>query len=139
MGKYRKSYNKRRVNKLWVENPHCHWCNILTTREGRLGKNLPDNAATFDHLYHRSDPQRFTKKGRNAGVLACYACNQKRGRIAHIASLPAWNRFLIRYNFPIPVWKIRRKVAHVKRRFRFITKRVNWLKRHLKFRYNNWK
>lgn len=134
MGNHRRSGNRGKVNKLWNKNPNCHWCDIETSRVEGTQQRLHPHSATFDHLYHRSEPQRHTSKGRNKGVLSCYECNQKRGREGHINSLPAWNRFLIKYNFPIPVWKIRKKIAHIKRRFKFISKQVNWAKRHIKFK-----
>lgn len=134
MSKRRNSCNKDRVNKLWKESPNCHWCNVLTTRVAKDQQRLHPHSATFDHLFHRSEPERHTRIGRNAGVLACYECNQKRGREGHIKSLPAWNRFLIKHKFPIPVWKIRKKIDRIKQRFRFVTKKANWLKRHLKYR-----
>lgn len=122
---------------MWENNPNCHWCNVPTVRVEASQQKLDPNSATFDHLYHKSNPQRHTRKGKNLGVLACYECNQRRGRDDHIRSLPAWNRFLIKHNFPIPVWKIRKQVARVKRKFRFITKRLNWVKRHIKYRLQN--
>ena len=134
MGKRRKYCNRRKVSKLWAESPYCHWCDVLTTRVEDNQQRLHSHSATFDHLYHKSEAKRHTRNGRNAGVLACYDCNQKRGREGHINSLPAWNRFLIKHNFPIPVWKIRKKIARIKLKFKFITKRLNWVKRHIKFR-----
>lgn len=130
-GKYS---NRGRVNTLWRKNPNCHWCDVPTVRVESSQQRLDPHSATFDHLYHRSEPMRHTRKGKNAGVLACYECNQKRGRDGHIKSLPAWNRFLIKHNFPIPVWKIRKQIARIKKKFRFITKKVNWAKRHIKYK-----
>lgn len=134
MAKSRKSCNRGKVTKLWEKNPNCHWCNIVTVRaNGMQHQSLTSNTATFDHLYHKSNPLRRTRKGRKLGVLACYECNQRRGREEHIKSLPAWNRVLIKYNFPISVWKIRKKIATFKRSVKLITKKFNWAKRHTKY------
>jgi hypothetical protein len=114
MGYHRKKCNRKRVTNLWNKDPHCHWCGISTKRIALNQVRIQNDSATFDHLYHKSDPIRKTNKGRTAGVLSCYACNQKRGRDAYIKSLPAWNRLLIRYKVPIPVWKIRKTIKQIK-------------------------
>lgn len=134
MGYSRKKCHRTRVTKLWNQNPNCHWCNVETVRVEVDQQRLDPHSATFDHIYHKSNPLRHTRKGRNLGVLACYACNQKRGRDEHIKSLPAWNRWLIKVRIPIPVWKVRKKVEQIKRKFRFITKKLSWAKRHIKWR-----
>lgn len=119
---------------MWLKNPNCHWCKTPTVKVESRQQRLHPNSATFDHLYHKSDPQRHTRKGRNLGVLACYECNQRRGRDAHIASLPAWNRLLIKYKLPIPVWKVRKKIAQLKNRFKRVAKTLSWFKRHIKYK-----
>lgn len=136
MSKGKNIGNRVRVARMWVNDPRCHWCKVVTTRVTGGQIRLEPHAATYDHLYHKSDPMRSTRKGRHVGVLACYECNQKRGRDEHIKTLPAWNRFLIKYNLPIPVYKIRKKVYLFKRKFGFITKNLNWAKRHAKYRYH---
>jgi 5-methylcytosine-specific restriction endonuclease McrA len=74
----RKSNNRRRVRRLWSFCKNCYWCGketkLQVSGEGRANSDT----ATFDHLYHRSNPLRKTKAG-TEGVLACYECNQKRG------------------------------------------------------------
>src|SRR5574343_1651147 len=128
----RKKCNRNRVQKMWRRSPLCHWCKNPTTlvESGQL--RLHPHSATFDHLHHRSHPLRYTRKGRNAGVLACYECNQRRGRAEHIKTLPLWNRLLLKYKIPIPIWKIRRFIESTKQKI----KRVNWLKRHIKYKIN---
>lgn len=136
MGYSRKKCHRGRVAKLWNINPHCHWCGTKTERVDNTLEQpkVHPHSATFDHLYHKSEPQRRTRKGRNAGVLACYSCNQKRGRDAHIKSLPAWNRLLIRLKIPLPVWKIRKKIDQLKQHIKAFAKKANWAKRHIKYK-----
>jgi len=56
--------------------PFCFWCNRQTTLVRGFGDSPPDGA-TVDHLYSRLHPKRFVDSSK---VLACYACNQERGR-----------------------------------------------------------
>jgi len=92
---------------LWRKDQHCYWCR----RPTRLiipadHETMPDDAATIDHLYSKLDERRqerdlgIIRRNRRGElkvirkVIACYACNQARGRIeckltkadAHIAS-----------------------------------------------------
>lgn len=71
------SKKRRRRKKLWLENPHCHWCGILTVLidNGNGLKKHPDNMATIDHVKSRYDK---TRRKNNVWVLACRKCNQKR-------------------------------------------------------------
>ena len=134
MGYSKKKCYRTRVTKLWNNDPHCHWCNVKTIRVKLGQRTLDPYSATFDHLYHKSNPLRHTRKGRSLGVLACYDCNQRRGRDAHIASLPAWNRLLIKYKLPIPVWKVRKKIGQLKCRYKRLSKILNKFKRYIKYR-----
>lgn len=65
---------------LWDENPHCHWCGVLTELTNCPKGQVPNNAATIDHLYSKLDPRRWVRRkpGQIKKVLACYACNQRR-------------------------------------------------------------
>lgn len=72
----------RRRKRLHENNPHCHWCGILTV-EG--GSPRHANAATLDHVYSRLDPRRAS--GPSPVVLACYSCNQRRSREEHARGL----------------------------------------------------
>jgi len=69
-------HNRERRRKLHAENPHCYWCGRLT-REG-LTPPLPDDAATLDHFRSLCDlsPR---KANEPQWVLACHACNLRRG------------------------------------------------------------
>ena len=68
-----------RRNKLFSENPHCHWCGVRVFLPPRKYSNPypPSNLATLDHL--RFWPYDL---GREITVLSCYGCNQFRGKIA---------------------------------------------------------
>lgn len=77
-------------NKLWKEDPHCHWCRCLTIPPPP-GKNLgrqADDTATLDHLYSkwelRDNPD---LKLAQKTFLACAKCNAERGRKAERAWL----------------------------------------------------
>lgn len=85
----------RQRERLWKENPHCHWCGQLTIllpqevwlrnakgskRERRI--RIPDLAATIDHIYSKWDVRRSRSlmPGERRHVLACFRCNVNRGR-----------------------------------------------------------
>jgi hypothetical protein len=68
---------------LWKNNPHCHWCGVLTvmvTRTPKMKPKIPfgPNEATLDHLYPMRDPRRASIKDKRNTVLACNRCNQRR-------------------------------------------------------------
>jgi hypothetical protein len=70
--------------KLFETNPHCYYCGcrmILTNiRNIPKGQELPDNAATLEHLVSRFSAYRWKqkRKGERRKVLACYRCNHNR-------------------------------------------------------------
>lgn len=73
---------RRRLLGLFARDPHCHWCRcsvVIMPRVPKL-KNMPDNAATLDHLRSRFHPRRQepVRYGERRIVLACNACNQRR-------------------------------------------------------------
>lgn len=74
---------KRRRNKLFAEDPHCHWCTVelvyYNPGELKKGESLPDNFATIDHLNTRFDLTRWENHDQPQTVLACYKCNKERG------------------------------------------------------------
>lgn len=51
-----------------------HW----SCRPGK-GTRVPDNIATMEHLHDRYDPLRQTSESTQRLVLACFACNSRRG------------------------------------------------------------
>ena len=87
-----KDHAKKRWQK-WIENPHCYWCGVFTNPgtemsddgipyfPGNIGSKLPDDGATFDHLYDKHDPRRAATQNYE-NVLACHLCNQERGELA---------------------------------------------------------
>ena len=60
--------------------PYCHWCakRVYLADASMQGKCRPDTA-TLDHMYSRLDPRRDGHRDRSV-VLACYECNQRRGK-----------------------------------------------------------
>lgn len=99
-------HNRPRVKRLWSKSKSCHWCG-LETRIQQSGLGRADNdIATFDHIYHRSEPER--KKYPHKGVLACYGCNQRRGREAYLKTLPKWNQWLVAINLHKPLFKVKK-------------------------------
>lgn len=58
--------------RLWEEDPHCHWCGIITNPNP-----LKHNAvtATVDHIYSNYDLRRRVS---SRVVLACSKCNNFR-------------------------------------------------------------
>lgn len=79
-----KRSNAKRRNQLWAINPYCSWCGVFTINPpGDVPfVTPPPNLATADHLYSRNDPRRKHWHP-SPIVLACYACNQKRGQEEH--------------------------------------------------------
>jgi hypothetical protein len=73
-----------RIVREWARiDPHCWFCGVEVILEhDRSEGRLPDNFATFDHLFQRCNPdtQVSTRFGMT-GKLACKGCNDLRGRI----------------------------------------------------------
>lgn len=71
----------------WLKNPHCYWCgvemiyidNIQEFEKTPEYLILRDKMVTIDHLYSRLEPEkRHSKESKT--VLACWKCNNKRGK-----------------------------------------------------------
>lgn len=81
MGKRRNSQVKRR-KKLFLEDPHCHWCGQEVVEiTATYGMSLPPNMATLDHLHDRIEHVKgrpVMPLGTSVTVLACRSCNEKR-------------------------------------------------------------
>jgi hypothetical protein len=83
---------RRRLQRLWEEDPHCHWCGKLTYMvlyppgEEFMLKKQTSQMATIDHIYSRLHPKRLeAPRGErhedlSRTVLACFQCNQERSR-----------------------------------------------------------
>lgn len=79
--------NRRRLIKLWLKNCECHWCKRPTVLclppPGVVGgmRHAPDfpARATIDHVHSRLSAERGKCDDVNT-VLACFVCNQRRGR-----------------------------------------------------------
>jgi len=67
--------------KLWVKDPHCHYCGIETilSHDMPQGVSYLPNMATIDHVYSRLNPLRQTQ--RQKLVLSCNLCNNYRARL----------------------------------------------------------
>lgn len=84
----RQSRLRRRRDRLFADDPHCHWCECLTRlldRKLRHGEKMPLDLATIDHLDDRLSPERGKHKGEDRTVLACWKCNNDRNREAQAA------------------------------------------------------
>ena len=84
--------NKIRARRfdLWVaQRGLCWWCKcptVLPPYEPKRAKgSVKPNEATLDHLYSRLHPLREVKTGDRRYVMACWACNQRRGQEEHTA------------------------------------------------------
>lgn len=87
------------------KDPHCYWCGKeVIYYELKHGERTPHNFATLDHLYSRYSPLRrevhFKEK---TLVLACNACNHRRG-IEETMALPVEER-RARSGAPEKNWK----------------------------------
>lgn len=67
--------------KLWVKDPHCHYCGIETilSHDMPQGVTYVPNMATVDHVYSKLNPLR--DRVQQKFVLACNLCNNYRARL----------------------------------------------------------
>lgn len=71
---------RRRRERLMAEDPHCHWCGSeVVYYELAAHESMPGNFATIDHLHDRYSYTRRDASGEQRIVLACRACNHRRG------------------------------------------------------------
>lgn len=83
---------RRKRERMWNQNPHCHWCNCLTELPPRVGNPCrvmkKDSMATLDHLRCRlrDDRQEPTRNQEVRIVLSCWKCNNKRNETEMIAA-----------------------------------------------------
>ena len=89
---------RRQRERMWKENPHCHWCGIETVLIPYGAKvKQENNAATIDHLRDKYNPEKRQEPNLNnetRRVLACFSCNVRRSAEA-TAKLPKeelWRR-----------------------------------------------
>ena len=92
--------SKRRKN-LWNQSPLCSYCNVVTILPSSLSpeelKRPPPNLATVEHVFHRLDPRRKFKNLKvQRRILACYSCNQKKGKEDNDKFLQKARDFVIR-------------------------------------------
>lgn len=93
MSKYRddRAYYKRQRARKHAENPHCHWCGVLTHLPGtRNAQGRSHQMATIDHLYPKGHPKRLDgNPGKEIRrVLACRRCNNARKNPYTVHPLP---------------------------------------------------
>ncbi len=71
----------RRRKRMWLEDPHCENCGILTVlpEHIKMGKKKrqPPNMATIQHKYHRLHPLRMVRTDDRRTYLWCRSCNTK--------------------------------------------------------------
>lgn len=73
--------NRRFKEKLWQNNPCCHWCKRPTKllHIAEIQGEADPLMATIDHLVSRYHPERWVRRD-TTKVLSCYECNSKRAR-----------------------------------------------------------
>ena len=73
------SFRKRKL-KLFEQNPHCHYCGVLTVLTEAGVEEYKDNPnhATIDHVYSRFDLRRWVCNNEERYVLSCRKCNNDR-------------------------------------------------------------
>lgn len=78
---YGHQQKRRRLRKLWDQNPNCHWCGKKTVLpKRRVGGPASHDLATIDHINSRFKKERFDNPNNLPNtVLACYECNHRRG------------------------------------------------------------
>lgn len=70
----------RRRHRLHAIDPACHWCRVETVLIIGHCRQPPPNMATIDHLDDRFSKARGRHKNTERTVLACLACNHRRGQ-----------------------------------------------------------
>jgi hypothetical protein len=82
-----KGKNRRKLVKLWNQDPHCYYCKrktvlVLMAPDERMPRRFANYAlrATLEHLRSRFHPDRQepVENGEVRIVLACNECNQKK-------------------------------------------------------------
>lgn len=80
---------RRRLIRLWLADRRCYFCRRPTVLVVSPGGRKPTNKknldhfperASIDHLHSRFSENRKQLHGIETTVLACYECNQRRGR-----------------------------------------------------------
>ncbi len=70
--------------RMWNRDPHCYWCGCKTIFIHRKGNKMvppPEmNEATVEHYFSRYSPSRGKCPHIQRNVLACWKCNNERGR-----------------------------------------------------------
>lgn len=100
----------RRRDRLFRQNPFCHWCGVLLSHPQEYGtwdkhgifrlKRPAYHMMTLDHLDSRLNPNRgsfYGVPGKPRTVLACKECNEYRSRLEEAA---------------IPVQELHRRAAN---------------------------
>lgn len=83
---------KKLREELWLRDPHCYYCGIVTIPPERFGhvtgKDVPKNMATLDHKYHIGHPlrnegiSRYEKMSKEEKyVVSCTECNRMKGSV----------------------------------------------------------
>lgn len=73
---------KRIRAKLRAENPHCHWCGVLTLEGIHDRPDYGLDKATVDHVKPRRECKSAEEYHAESNlVLACFECNSGRDRI----------------------------------------------------------
>ena len=72
------SDEQRRRKNLWNKNKNCYWCNEPTKLLENPSGSLPPDTATLDHIRNRLGNRNTDHP--SITVLACYRCNNLRGK-----------------------------------------------------------
>lgn len=75
------SHKSRHRERLFKQDPHCHWCGRLTKLfTPAPGQKAPGDMATVDHVISRlTRTSRAEYHHKSNKVLACENCNRRRG------------------------------------------------------------
>lgn len=78
-----KSRNRRKMDQrawLWrAQDGRCYWCKQPTKPGPHDPGDVAPDAATLDHLHSRLNAERGRHAGKLTHVMACRACNERRG------------------------------------------------------------
>jgi len=72
---------KKQRKRLFLEHPYCFWCKKPLILIDSSSGQLPNNAATIDHIFSKlHSGRKLSCNNINRHVLSCYRCNHLRSK-----------------------------------------------------------
>lgn len=108
-GAFREKIKRQKLRLFARQQGKCHYCKqpMLLSFAPPTHKSTPRNLATLEHLDHKFSPDRGKHSGEHRRVLACWGCNNDKGREAlrtHVAE-QRLRSFKRKFVFP-DLWEV---------------------------------